>query len=47
MLTSADLRDAEYQNRQPSPDAFIAKSMEMAPLLSRVREMLSAPRKTA
>ncbi len=41
MLTSADLGDAEYQNRQPPPDAFIAKSMEMAPLVSRVRQMLS------
>jgi CheY-like chemotaxis protein len=47
MLTSADLRDAESQNRQPAPDAFIAKAMEMAPLLNRVREMLSAPRTTA
>lgn len=47
MLTSADLRDAEYQGRQPAPDAFIAKSMEMAPLLSRVREMLSEPGKQA
>lgn len=42
MLTSGDIRDAEDQNRQPQPDAFIAKSMQMEPLLSRVRDMLAA-----
>jgi CheY-like chemotaxis protein len=47
MLTSADLQDAEYQNRQPPPDAFIAKSMDMTPLLNRVREMLADPPKPA
>ena len=47
MLTSADLQDAEYQNRQPKPDAFIAKSMEMAPLVNRVRQMLSDPQNPA
>lgn len=41
MLTSADVRDAEYQNRQPQPDAFMAKSMQMEPLLSRVKDMLA------
>ncbi len=42
MLTAGDARDPEYQNRQPQPDAFVAKSMEMAPLLARVRDMLAA-----
>lgn len=42
MLTSGDILDAEHQNRQPQPDAFIAKSMQMEPLLSRVKDMLAA-----
>ena len=41
MLTSGDIRDAEFQNRQPQPDAYVAKSMQMEPLLNRVKDMLA------
>lgn len=43
MLTSGDIRDSEHQDRQPRPDAFIAKSTQMEPLLRRVKDLLAAP----
>jgi DNA-binding response OmpR family regulator len=40
MLTSGDFRDAEYADRVPQPDAYIAKSMELDPLLKQVKKMI-------
>lgn len=40
MLTSGDFRDAEYADRIPQPDAYVAKSMELDPLLKQVAKML-------
>jgi CheY-like chemotaxis protein len=41
MLTSGDPRDPEYQENEVQPDVFIAKSVEMQPLLQRVRDLLN------
>ena len=40
MLTSGDFRDPEYQRGESRPDAFVAKSMEMGPLVSQARNLL-------
>ena len=40
MLTSGDFKDAEYADRQPQPDAYVAKSMELDPLLQQVAKMV-------
>ena len=40
MLTSGDFRDAEYADRVPQPDAYVAKSMELDPLLKQVKKMI-------
>lgn len=40
MLTSGDFKDAEYADRVPQPDAYVAKAMQLDPLLKRVAELL-------
>ena len=40
MLTSGDFRDSEYADRLPQPDAYVAKSMDLDPLLKQVKKML-------
>ena len=42
MLTAGDVHDPEYQDRRPQPDALIAKSVHMEPLLSLVKDLLAA-----
>ena len=47
MLTSGDFRDAEYTSRQPQPDAFVAKSMQIEPLMNQVKALLAqGPKKS-
>ena len=41
MLTSVDTLDPEYSSRVPQPDALVAKSMEIEPLMERVRALLT------
>jgi DNA-binding response OmpR family regulator len=41
MLTSGDFRDAEYADRQPQPDAYVAKSMQIDPLMKQVTALLA------
>lgn len=41
MLTSGDFRDAEYASRVPQPDAYVAKSMQIEPLLKQVAALLA------
>jgi two-component system OmpR family response regulator len=40
MLTSGDFGDAEYASRVPQPDAYVAKSMDLDPLLKQVEKMI-------
>ena len=40
MLTSVDADDPEYSCRVPQPDAFVAKSMQLEPLMDQVRALL-------
>lgn len=42
MLTSGDFRDTEYTARIPQPDAFVAKSMQIDPLMNQVKALLDA-----
>ena len=41
MLTSGDFRDAEYSARVPQPDAYVAKSMQLEPLMKQVATLLA------
>ena len=41
MLTSGDFRDAEYSSRVPQPDAYVAKSMQIDPLIKQVAALLA------
>jgi len=41
MLTSGDFRDPEFATRVPQPDAYVAKSMEVEPLMKKVASLLS------
>ncbi|HJU43019.1 MAG TPA: response regulator [Vicinamibacterales bacterium] len=41
MLTSGDFNDAEYASRVPQPDAYVAKSMQLDPLMKQVAELLA------
>ena len=43
MLTSGDPAAPEYQKNDIQPDAFVAKSAEMQPLLREVRSLLQQP----
>ena len=40
MLTSGDFRDVEYAGRVPQPDAYVAKSMELDPLMKQVANLI-------
>jgi CheY-like chemotaxis protein len=40
MLTSGDFGDAEYSSRVPQPDAYVAKSMQLDPLMKQVADLL-------
>jgi CheY-like chemotaxis protein len=40
MLTSGDFRDGEYASRTPQPDAYVAKSMDLDPLMKQVQKMI-------
>ncbi len=42
MLTSSDISDEEYTSRTPRPDALVAKSMKIEPLLAEVKALLLA-----
>ena len=46
MLTSGDFRDTEYTARDPQPDAFVAKSMQIDPLMNQVKALLDARKPT-
>ena len=41
MLTSGDFNDTEYTSRVPQPDAFVAKSMQIEPLMNQVKALLA------
>ena len=41
MLTSGDFHDAEYASRVPQPDAYVAKSMQLEPLMKQVAALLA------
>lgn len=41
MLTSGDFHDAEYASRVPQPDAYVAKSMQLEPLMKQVARLLA------
>ena len=41
MLTSGDFEDAEYSSRVPQPDAYVAKSMQLEPLMKQVAALLA------
>ena len=41
MLTSVDTLDPEYSSRAPQPDAMVAKSMQIEPLMEQVRALLA------
>ena len=41
MLTSGDFLDAEYASRVPQPDAYVAKSMQLEPLMKQVAALLA------
>ena len=45
MLTSGDFKDAEYTKRVPQPDAFVAKSMQIEPLMNQVKALLAEQHK--
>jgi len=47
MLTSGDIEDSEYTARVPQPDALVAKSMQIEPLLDQVKTLLGRPRSGA
>lgn len=40
MLTSVDTLDPEYSERLPQPDAMVAKSMQIEPLMNQVKTLL-------
>lgn len=40
MLTSVDAADPEYRSRVPQPDALVAKSMQLEPLMEQVKALL-------
>ena len=42
MLTSGDFNGVEYTSRSPQPDAFVAKSMQIDPLMNQVKALLAA-----
>ncbi len=44
MLTSVDTLDPEYSNRMPQPDALVAKSMQIEPLMEKVKTLLAKSR---
>lgn len=44
MLTSGDFHDAEYASRVPQPDAYVAKSMQIEPLMKQVTALLAKKR---
>jgi CheY-like chemotaxis protein len=41
MLSSGDFQDAEYTSRVPQPDAYVAKSMQLDPLMKQVAALLA------
>jgi DNA-binding response OmpR family regulator len=41
MLTSVDTLDPEYSSRSPQPDAMVAKSMQIEPLMDQVKALLA------
>jgi DNA-binding response OmpR family regulator len=41
MLTSVDTLDPEYSSRMPQPDALVAKSMQIEPLMEKVKALLA------
>lgn len=41
MLTSVDTLDPEYTSRVPQPDAMVAKSMQIEPLMETVKTLLA------
>ena len=41
MLTSGDFHDPEYASRVPQPDAYVAKSMHIEPLMKQVAALLA------
>ena len=41
MLTSGDFHDAEYASRVPQPDAYVAKAMQLEPLMKQVATLLA------
>jgi|SRR5688500_8399104 len=41
MLTSVDTLDPEYSSRAPQPDAMVAKSMQIEPLMDQVKALLA------
>ena len=41
MLTSVDTLDPEYSSRVPQPDALVAKSMQIEPLMETVKALLA------
>ena len=43
MLSSEDARDPKSQRGEFQPDAFVAKSMEMGPLLNQAKDLLKRP----
>lgn len=43
MLTSVDAADPEYSGRIPQPDGFVAKSMQVGPLMEQVSALLRRP----
>jgi len=43
MLTSVDTLDPEFSSRVPQPDALVAKSMEIEPLMKQVKALLAKP----
>ena len=41
MLTSVDTLDPEFSGRIPQPDAMVAKSMQIEPLMDKVKALLA------
>lgn len=41
MLTSVDADDPEFSGRWPQPDALVAKSMQIEPLMEKVKALLA------
>ena len=44
MLSTGDAGDPKSQTNEFQPDAFVAKSMEMGPLLNQAKDLLKRPR---